>query len=205
MTLTLSGKDIFGNEDLSAAYRERIQRFGFSAECMYYRSNDQHVQKLAAVAKAISGIPTECKSSILDVGCGYGALLGVVDIEPGSYLGIDIVPEFVIEASKNYPGYSFAEKDAFSTDLKQADTCLLGGVLSSAVEPEKLLRRVLGLARHRVIFDISVAERFPRNFADLNKTTLPRIVCILSESGFLVESAIDSGATWVMLVGRPAV
>lgn len=204
MPLTLSGKHIFSNEDLSSAYREQIQRFGFSAECMYYRSNEQHTKKLTALAGAIGGVSPECKRTILDVGCGYGALLDVADIERGSYLGIDIVPEFVVEAVKSHPGYSFAMKDAFSADLKQADTCLLAGVLSSAVEPEKLLRRVLELTRRRIIFDISMIERFPISFTDLNKTTVQNVERILSESGFVVESVIDTGATWVMLVGRPA-
>ena len=40
--------------------------------------------------------------NILDLGCGYGDLLDYLPENINSYLGIDIVPEFISEAKRKY-------------------------------------------------------------------------------------------------------
>lgn len=52
-------------------------------------------------------------SSILDVGCGWGRLLTLMPPDwYGNYLGIDLCPDFLAEAVKNYPNRLFVLGDA---------------------------------------------------------------------------------------------
>lgn len=58
--------------------------------------------------------------SVLDVGCGYGRLL---DLLPkgwfGSYLGIDISPDFIHLAQIRYPGRQFLIKDVLELPITE--------------------------------------------------------------------------------------
>ena len=56
--------------------------------------------------------PTVGTVSLLDVGCGYGALADLIkelkiDID---YVGIDVVPEMVLAAEKRHPEFVFRVK-----------------------------------------------------------------------------------------------
>ncbi len=49
---------------------------------------------------------------VLDCGCGYGRLLTLMpSIWKGRYLGVDISPEFVALAERNYPTHNFVIGD----------------------------------------------------------------------------------------------
>ena len=48
---------------------------------------------------------------ILDVGCGTGFLLDILDIDTNGYLGIDISPGMIKRAKKKYPKYNFKVSD----------------------------------------------------------------------------------------------
>lgn len=52
--------------------------------------------------------------SILDVGCGFGVLVGWLEATGwrGGYLGVDVTPEFVAMARARHPGREFAVGDA---------------------------------------------------------------------------------------------
>jgi SAM-dependent methyltransferase len=66
---------------------------------------------------------------LLDVGCGDWTWMRQTSL-PCDYIGIDVVPE-VVEANRVFqaPGVSFAELDAITDPLPQADTILCREVL----------------------------------------------------------------------------
>lgn len=51
--------------------------------------------------------------SVLDIGCGWGRLLGMLpEGWDGDYLGVDLCPEFVAIAQREHPGFAFVAGDA---------------------------------------------------------------------------------------------
>ena len=78
--------------------------------------------------------------SILDVGCGYGALADLID-EKGlkvKYTGVDIVPEMVTNAKKRHPDKSFLEEDFLATNSSRHDYVVCNGILTQKLTVTKL-------------------------------------------------------------------
>ena len=78
--------------------------------------------------------------SILDVGCGYGALADLID-EKGlkvKYTGVDIVPEMVTNAKKRHPDKSFLEEDFLATNSSRHDYVVCNGILTQKLTATKL-------------------------------------------------------------------
>jgi SAM-dependent methyltransferase len=67
--------------------------------------------------------------SILEPGCGYGALLDHCDVGLAQYAGFDLVPDLVQAAKDLHPGYRF-EQGAPDFGREQADVILCSGVVS---------------------------------------------------------------------------
>lgn len=70
-------------------------------------------------------------SSVLDVGCGNGRLLEVLENKKITYLGVDNSEELITLAQKNYPHYSFKVVDIL--DLKNKINQKFDLVISVAV------------------------------------------------------------------------
>jgi len=87
---------------------------------------------------------------VLEIGCGngFGGYL-LNQLEPRSYIGLDVMQEQIEIARKNYPNYNFIDQDA--TDLNQfadasKDVVVIFGVLHHIPEWRKVIgeiRRVL--------------------------------------------------------------
>lgn len=73
--------------------------------------------------------------SLLDVGCGLGDLYGFLQDQKINvdYYGIDIVPEFIKQAKKKYPGINVEIQDIFKID-KRYDYAIASGSFSFTVE-----------------------------------------------------------------------
>lgn len=68
--------------------------------------------EIEAVHKAILADYIKPADSILDVGCAYGRLLGMMPVGwQGDYLGIDISPDFVELAYQQHPRNAFCVMD----------------------------------------------------------------------------------------------
>lgn len=189
--------------ELKALYRARICKHGFSAETMFYRTDAQHKHKLAAVAQAIRSTEDWPRKLLLDVGCGYGALLEHVQVR--RYLGIDIVPEFLEEAKRRNPTHEFCLASARETEAESFDTCVLAGVLSGVPSPQDLILQTFRIARERVIFDVTLADRVPYEFGDLNRWSLDEVETVAHHAGYTLTSKTDFGHSWLVLeaVRRP--
>lgn len=95
--------------------------------------------------------PLEKNERILEIGCGsgYGATL-LSQLEPASYVGIDLMPEQISLAKKRrLPGYQFIQMDA--TDLSyfedtSKDLIVVFGILHHIPQWRKVLNEC-----HRVL------------------------------------------------------
>lgn len=71
--------------------------------------------------------------SVIDVGCGLGNLVDAIKKQTidFSYLGVDLVPEFVKEAQKKYPHRRFLELNYFDNPLENSfDIVIASGCLN---------------------------------------------------------------------------
>src|SRR5689334_19916127 len=98
--LRLDGREVRTNTELIDIYQRRISNLGFTGETMFYASEAQHQRKLAHFASLLHGL-VQPQDSLLDIGCGYGSI--VQALPPCRYIGIDLVPEFIVEAQAAYP------------------------------------------------------------------------------------------------------
>jgi SAM-dependent methyltransferase len=199
--VTLDGKEVQTFVELEALYRSRIPAFGMSSELLFYRSPEQHQKKLTAFARLLQAIDGVEGLSVLEIGCGYGALLDV--FSPGPYyLGLDLVPEFVIEARKRYPDRNFQVGDILESVYASFDLCILAGVLSSVPDPTPMLERALQLATYGVVFDVTLHGRLPVDFLDLNRWTVDELLGITAGCGYRQLNLSDSTASWVLCLAR---
>jgi SAM-dependent methyltransferase len=75
--------------------------------------------------------------NILDIGCGFGDILRVIDKKARhyTYIGVDLMPEFIGICRKRYKNHKFIQRDYFSNPLKECfDIVLTSGTLNSNIE-----------------------------------------------------------------------
>jgi SAM-dependent methyltransferase len=65
---------------------------------------------------------TSSQSRILDVGCGTGHHVALLESKQFDTLGIDISPSMIKKAKENYPHYNFEVADALDSSAFQPDT-----------------------------------------------------------------------------------
>lgn len=87
-------------EDIVAYYRERLERYGASPEAVQYPNAAEQRARFQMLRRIDPGTDF----SLVDFGCGLGHLL--TDFRAsgwvGDFTGIEIVPEFVQEATKTF-------------------------------------------------------------------------------------------------------
>jgi len=197
----LGGSPVRSDDELRDLYRSRLSVMGYCSELMFYQDLRHHEEKLSAIAAQMNRAESEGAQSVLEIGCGYGELLRFY--EPNcSYLGIDLVPEFVAEACRRYPMRRFLVKNAFDQDVLPCDICVLPGVLSSVPESTRLLKRAISLARQTAIFDVTLDGRLPAGYPDLHRWQSASVREVLTDGGVTSLSMIDSGRSWVVFVAK---
>lgn len=69
-------------------------------------------------------------TSILDIGCGDGVVLGMLDLnENMTYTGLDVVKSVILKNKEKYPKYNFYHSNAILDDIPIADLILCKDVL----------------------------------------------------------------------------
>jgi SAM-dependent methyltransferase len=132
--------------DTVVRYRERLSRHGYSPQALGWDKGNQGV-RFAAVLEALgSGF-----GSLLDVGCGLGDLFGQLrDLGwRGRYLGLDIVPEFLVEARRRFgaEGAEFRELEIDADELDESfDVAVAIGIFNHRTrqDPWQRLEATLG-------------------------------------------------------------
>jgi len=145
----LDGKAINSWEEVQSAYRKRMETYGPGHKALHYSSESVHNATLAYASKIIHSI-VKAKDSVLDVGCGIGAM--VPFMPPCNYRGIDIVRESVEEARNFYPDVKF--DCANLTELTETyDWIIMIGITGSVPMPEVLIKKAWKLAIRGIIID----------------------------------------------------
>jgi trans-aconitate methyltransferase len=148
-------------------HRHRIAEFdGGTVEALGYRNSDSQIKRFATLA-ALASI-NGC--SVLDVGCGHGDLKAYLDLHYHgfSYVGIDQMAEFIMQARERYgqrPNCYFCVADADLTELPQADHVFASGMLAYRGEDEHhafaMIEKMYCAAGRMLAFNMLDAATFP--------------------------------------------
>lgn len=116
-------------DDRKKDYQRAYRQYGNNPKSLQWTS--RHSMDVRFV-QMIDSLDFKNKS-VLDVGSGLGSFVDAIksQTEKFSYLGVDIVPEFISQAQKNYPNYRFLELNYFENPLDTVfDVVVASGCLN---------------------------------------------------------------------------
>jgi SAM-dependent methyltransferase len=121
--------------------------------------------------------PIATKSTVLDVGCGYGALADVIMKKRLniSYTGVDIVEEMVAEGKKRHPSYQFICGDIMDAEIGKYDYVFCNGILTQKLNASTLLMNQFTQRLIKKMFDTcnyGVAFNVMTTFVNFQKDNL---------------------------------
>lgn len=121
-------------------YKKNFQKYGVDAKSLSWGSKGAAHQRFRAIWKEINFD----NKSVLDVGCGFGEMARFLyrRYKDVNYKGVDIVPEFVENARKIHPYYTFEERDFFvNPGQEMFDIVIASGTLNSNLGEENMAFR----------------------------------------------------------------
>ena len=185
-------------------YSGRLREHGSTARGVDWNSEESQVLRFAQLAKLL---PPAGAYSVVDYGCGYGALVAFLERQGNGggfeYLGFDISKDMVEQARRDHQGANRRFTNA-KDELKPADFALASGIfnvmLDSAVEDwtayvmhtlEQLDRLGTRGFAFNMLTSYSDADRMradlyygdPREFFDHCKRTFSKQVALLHDYG----------------------
>ena len=123
------------DNSLIAHYRALFDYYGPGHRAVQWSSVDAQTRRFKVLCEVV-----ESATSVMDVGCGLGALLGFLRVErefTGRYLGLDFVPEFIEHANRKYIDETHASFQGFDARFegfpRGYDTILISGVFNNLV------------------------------------------------------------------------
>lgn len=147
--------------------RHRISEYSCgTAGALGYRDEQSQLLRFAALTEA--GDLNGC--SLLDIGCGYGALKEYLDerFHGYSYIGIDQMPEFIMQARSLYghrPSCYFCLSDFTLEELPRADYVFASGILCYRCDDKNyyfsMIEKMFGAAQKALAFNMLDANIFP--------------------------------------------
>jgi cyclopropane fatty-acyl-phospholipid synthase-like methyltransferase len=160
-------------------YSQLIVKEGLaSAKSLGERQEQRDFRFFDKLFEGVTILPT---CSILDVGCGKGELLDYLSLHSSeignyNYLGIDLVPTFISEATQKFPSKEFHRVNFIEPTFEpehQFDIVLALGVLVTRVRyyeqfVEYFVRKMVKCARKYVLFNIiSSIDPSSGNYRDI--------------------------------------
>ena len=89
------------------AYKEQNKKFGFSPKGVFWQNDKTQIARFNSLIKGILTPDLAGGISISDYGCGYGAFYSYIKnkqfMNNSSFIGYDIVDDFIFEAKKIIP------------------------------------------------------------------------------------------------------
>ena len=117
---------------IKSYHKVRIQSHGNeTAESAGWNNQDEATKRY----ELLLDVANMDRSQVLELGCGYGGILSLMDAryEEVSYLGCDLVEDFIHQAREKYadrPLTQFEIADYSESDLGEADFVIASGAFS---------------------------------------------------------------------------
>lgn len=150
-------------------HRHRIAEYGSdTVEALGWRGEPSQLLRFEVIATV--GDLHGC--TVLDVGCGRGDLRAYLDrtVSSLTYIGIDLMAEFIRQAEaryRDYPNTFFCQTDFTETVFPQVDYVIASGALCyRSDDPDfhrDMIRKMYGAATRAVAFNMLDAARFPQH------------------------------------------
>jgi len=154
--LIIDGSPVNTWEEMTEAYRKRIEEHGLGHKSLFYPNEALHTAKLAHIARILN-LEIEATDTVLDVGCGTG---DIIPFMPAcTYRGIDLVPEFVKEARKRHPDLQFDRANVLDIETSFEWVILLG-MMGTVPLPEELIEKAWLLASKGIIVDFIDVKKY---------------------------------------------
>ncbi len=135
-------------------YSERLAEHGATSRGVDWNSRESQFLRFDQLVKIVDVGPDE-EFSLLDYGCGYGALWEVVEARwpRARYVGFDVAPEMLNEARRQYP------KAEFVADAQphRSDYCIGSGLFS--VKLDTTVDRWEAYVRETLVAMAALSER----------------------------------------------
>lgn len=169
-------------------YNERIKKYGNKAKAVGWKNEKTQFLRFRDL---LEDVKIEKNSTVLDLGCGYGALLDFfkmsqLNFEEKNYVGIDFSEKMIAEASTRFPQANFLCSDFFDMSLDNYDFIVCSGALNIKIEKqdlyenlEKFLKKFLPLAKLALSFNL-IHDMVDFKERGLNYYDLSKVVKLLS-------------------------
>lgn len=159
-------------DKIKKEYQDKFNKFGVDPKSLFWASKGAAHQRFRQMWAEIDFN----NKSVLDVGCGFGEMAKFLDkrYKIKSYTGIDIVPEFIEEAKKNFPHREFFVKDYLNEKIEgDFDVVLASGIINSNVENNMEYRKtaiskLFSLTSNILVFNMLGGHPAPDNVEGSN-------------------------------------
>ncbi|MDX2256964.1 MAG: class I SAM-dependent methyltransferase [Pseudanabaenaceae cyanobacterium bins.39] len=152
-------------ETLHNHYRETFLLHGATSKGVDW--GEKEWASLLRQAKMLEVINNtgENNISLLDVGCGYGALADIIKKQalPIDYTGIEVVKEMLEVAKTNHPNHQFIHGDILEVEVGKYDYVVCNGILTQKLDTsilemnqfaQRLIRKLFEICNCGVAFNL---------------------------------------------------
>ncbi|MBF9046462.1 methyltransferase domain-containing protein [Rhodobacterales bacterium LSUCC0031] len=145
-------------------YRDTFLKHGANSRGVDWGENERNARLRQEMMLGVVRAGTE-SGSILDVGCGYGDLAGVISGKkvPLMYHGMDVVGEMIEEGRRRYPDCTFTQGDVLELEVDTHDYVVCNGILTQKLNAstlemnryaQRLIRKMYSVCRVGVAFNM---------------------------------------------------
>jgi SAM-dependent methyltransferase len=116
------------HQRVAAYYADKLRQHGPTPRGVDWRDRESQEARFAALLEIVD----RAGASLVELGCGYGALYGYIRASglDLSYFGYDISDQMVEAASTAYPAADFARLDTADPPRHRADYCVASGIFN---------------------------------------------------------------------------
>ena len=117
------------SETIRNHYSQQLEKHGATPEGVSWNSESAQIIRFTQLSRVIR---TDEEFSLIDYGCGYGALLDYLRAEGCRfrYTGYDISQEMIDKANKLHQGASACHFTTREDELEAADYCVESGIFN---------------------------------------------------------------------------
>ncbi len=181
-------------------YRRLYERHGPGHRALHWTSRANQRRRF----EALSRVGDLCGCRVLDLGCGLGDLLDFMLEETIAchYTGYDVVPEFIYQARRRFPGVCFEERNILvRPPACQFDYVFASGLFAfgSRLFLSEMLQAAYSLCDRAFAFNIHLPIHGDVRFLDISVEEVKR-ECqkLLPERLVIHEGYLEQDVTFIL-------
>lgn len=149
------------------SYQKRFQKYGIHPKSLFWKNQKSISIRYQVLLK---NLDLEGKS-ILEIGSGFGDVIPFIEAKTKNftYLGLDLVPEFVKVSQMHFPKHRFKVHNILASSLNQKyDIVICSGALNSNLKNniafrEQAIKTLWDHANEAVSFNMAGHHPQPKN------------------------------------------